>query len=247
MHDKNNRILGAGQLTASQVDLRIDEREFCRSLGVALGVELEEEGLEVRPLVWPCLVVQRGVEVALGVASSNSRAARRSSRCNSFVSGRSAGGTRVGGASPQESLLPHQLRAWANRWDGPGGGAGGADSGSAVPTGTRGSGSVTTQPQQSALCHLLSLSPGATEFSVVDTTPPLLFPPTNLSQPQLLLGYPVPTPAPHTCFHTCLRSLCCLSLCSTCARHSPYGTSSFLCSTACCPAVSSSVFSSSRS
>ncbi|CAI7865931.1 unnamed protein product [Closterium sp. NIES-54] len=149
------------------------------TVGVALGVELEEEGLEVRPLVWPCLVVQRGVEVALGVASSNSRAARRSSRCNSFVSGRSAGGTRVGGASPQESLLPHQLRAWANRWDGPGGGAGGADSGSAVPTGTRGSGSVTTQPQQSALCHLLSLSPGATEFSVVDTTPPLLFPPTG--------------------------------------------------------------------
>ncbi|CAI7755470.1 unnamed protein product [Closterium sp. NIES-53] len=31
MRDKNNRILGAGQLTASQVDLRIDEREFCRS------------------------------------------------------------------------------------------------------------------------------------------------------------------------------------------------------------------------
>ncbi|CAI7754147.1 unnamed protein product [Closterium sp. NIES-54] len=29
-------------------------------VGVALGVELEEEGLEVRPLVWPCLVVQRG-------------------------------------------------------------------------------------------------------------------------------------------------------------------------------------------
>ncbi|CAI7806992.1 unnamed protein product [Closterium sp. NIES-53] len=31
MRDENNRILGAGQLTASQVDLRIDEREFCRS------------------------------------------------------------------------------------------------------------------------------------------------------------------------------------------------------------------------
>ncbi|CAI7868079.1 unnamed protein product [Closterium sp. NIES-53] len=33
MRDENNRILGAGQLTASQVDLRIIEREFCRSRG----------------------------------------------------------------------------------------------------------------------------------------------------------------------------------------------------------------------
>ncbi|CAI7869540.1 unnamed protein product [Closterium sp. NIES-53] len=35
MRDENNRILGAGQLTASQVDLRIDEREFCRSPGIS--------------------------------------------------------------------------------------------------------------------------------------------------------------------------------------------------------------------
>ncbi|CAI7810424.1 unnamed protein product [Closterium sp. NIES-53] len=31
MRDGNNRILGAGQLTASQVDFRINERKFCRS------------------------------------------------------------------------------------------------------------------------------------------------------------------------------------------------------------------------
>ncbi|CAI7872815.1 unnamed protein product [Closterium sp. NIES-53] len=92
MRDENNRILGTGQLTASQVDLRIDERKFCKSR----------------------------------------------------------------------------------------------------------SGGVTTQPQQSALHHLLSLPPAATEFPVASTTPQLLFPLTDQSQPQLLLGSPLPAPAPHT-------------------------------------------------
>ncbi|CAI7819731.1 unnamed protein product [Closterium sp. NIES-53] len=35
MRDENNRILGAGQLTASQVDLRIDEHKFCKSPGIS--------------------------------------------------------------------------------------------------------------------------------------------------------------------------------------------------------------------
>ncbi|CAI7849128.1 unnamed protein product [Closterium sp. NIES-53] len=58
-------------------------------VGVALGVELAEEELEVRPFVQLRLVVQRVVEVALGVVNYSSRAARRSSRGNTFVSGRS--------------------------------------------------------------------------------------------------------------------------------------------------------------
>ncbi|CAI7928448.1 unnamed protein product [Closterium sp. NIES-54] len=53
-------------------------------------------------------------------------------------------------------------------------------------------------PQLSTLRHLLSLSPAATEFPVASTTPPLLFPPTDQSQPQLLPGSPLPAPATHT-------------------------------------------------
>ncbi|CAI7852506.1 unnamed protein product [Closterium sp. NIES-53] len=54
-----------------------------------------------------------------------------------------------------------------------------------------GSGGATTQLQPSALSHLLSLLPAATEFLVAGTTPPLLF-------PLLLPGSPLPAPAPHT-------------------------------------------------
>ncbi|CAI7765599.1 unnamed protein product [Closterium sp. NIES-53] len=78
-------------------------------------------------------------------------------------SGGATGGTGVGGASWQESLSPQQLREWVVRWGSPDGGA-------------RGSGGVTTQPQPSALCHLFSLPPAATEFLVAGTTPPLQFP-----------------------------------------------------------------------
>ncbi|CAI5494872.1 unnamed protein product, partial [Closterium sp. Naga37s-1] len=97
-----------------------------------------------------------------------------------------------------ESLSPQQLRDWAVHWGSPGGGAGGTGYGGAVATGAGGSGGATTQPQQSALRHLLILPPAATEFPVAGTTPPLLFPPTDQSQPQLLLGSPLPAPAPHT-------------------------------------------------
>ncbi|CAI7887636.1 unnamed protein product, partial [Closterium sp. NIES-53] len=67
------------------------------------------------------------------------------------------GGTGVGGASRQESLLPQQLHEWAVRWGSPGGGARGSSSRGAVATGARGSGGATTQPQPSAFHHLLSL------------------------------------------------------------------------------------------
>ncbi|CAI7894885.1 unnamed protein product [Closterium sp. NIES-53] len=111
--------------------------------------------------------------------------------------GGATGGTRVGGASRQESLSSQQLRAWAVRWVSPGGGAGGTSYGGAVATGARGSGGATTQPQQSLLRHLLSLSPAATKFPVGGTTPPLLFPPTDQNQPQLLPGFCLPALAPH--------------------------------------------------
>ncbi|CAI7773282.1 unnamed protein product, partial [Closterium sp. NIES-53] len=42
------------------------------------------------------------------------------------------------------------------------------------------------------------LPPAAHEFPISGTTPLLLFPPTVQSQPQLLLGSPLPAPAPHT-------------------------------------------------
>ncbi|CAI7879517.1 unnamed protein product [Closterium sp. NIES-53] len=66
-------------------------------------------------------------------------------------------------------------------------GAGGATGGTAGGTGVLG-------------VRLLSLSllPAATEFSVLGTTPLLLFPPTDHSQPQLLRGSSLPAPAPHT-------------------------------------------------
>ncbi|CAI7900096.1 unnamed protein product [Closterium sp. NIES-54] len=121
------------------------------------------------------------------------------------------GGTGVSGARRQESLSPLQLREWAVLWGSPGGGAGvtgsggavatragGTGSGGAVATGAGGSRCATTQPQSSALCHLLSLPPAATEFPVPGNTPPLLFPPTDQSQPQLLPGSLLPAPAPHT-------------------------------------------------
>ncbi|CAI7839231.1 unnamed protein product, partial [Closterium sp. NIES-53] len=109
-----------------------------------------------------------------------------------------SGGAGVSGASRQESLSPLQLCEWAVRWGSPGGGAGGTGSGGAVATGPKGFGGATTQPQPSTLRHLLSLPPATTEFPVAGTTPLLLFPPTDQSQPQLLPGSPLPAPAPHT-------------------------------------------------
>ncbi|CAI7903261.1 unnamed protein product, partial [Closterium sp. NIES-54] len=112
--------------------------------------------------------------------------------------GTTRGTTGVSGASRQESLSPLQLREWAVRWGSPGDGAGGTGSRGAVATGAGGSEGATTQLQSSELCHLLSLPPAATEFLVAGTTPPLLFPPTDQSQPQLLPGSLLPAPAPHT-------------------------------------------------
>ncbi|CAI5977020.1 unnamed protein product [Closterium sp. NIES-64] len=67
------------------------------------------------------------------------------------------------------------------------GGAGGAGAARAGGTGAAG-----------ALRHHLSLPPGATDFPVAGTTPPLLFPPADQSQPQLLPHSPLLAPAPYT-------------------------------------------------
>ncbi|CAI7787316.1 unnamed protein product [Closterium sp. NIES-53] len=111
--------------------------------------------------------------------------------------GGATGGTGVGGSRRQESLSPRQLREWAVRWGSLGGGAGGAGSRGAVPARARESGGVTTQPQLYVLRHLLSLPPATTEFLVASTTPPLMFPPTMQSQPQLLPGSPLSAHAPN--------------------------------------------------
>ncbi|CAI7829622.1 unnamed protein product [Closterium sp. NIES-54] len=111
--------------------------------------------------------------------------------------GRATGGTGVGGTRRQESLSPQHLREWAVRWGSPGGGAGSTGSGGAVATGAGGFGGATTQPQQSALSHLLGLLPAVTEFPIAGTTPLILFPPPGESQPQLLPHSPLPAPAPH--------------------------------------------------
>ncbi|CAI7787554.1 unnamed protein product [Closterium sp. NIES-53] len=122
----------------------------------------------------------------------------------SGAGGASAGGT---GARQQETLLRERLCEWAVRWGSPGGGAGRAGTagaghsctGAGGPYGpvSRGSGGATTQPQSSALHHLPSLPPAATEFPVAGTTP-LLFPPTDQSPPQLVPDSPWPAPAPYT-------------------------------------------------
>ncbi|CAI7898780.1 unnamed protein product [Closterium sp. NIES-54] len=79
------------------------------------------------------------------------------------------------------TLSSQELRAWAVRWGSPGGGARGAGTGGAVTTRAGGSRGATNKQQLSALCHLLSLS--LREPLVAGTTPPLLFPPPDQSQP----------------------------------------------------------------
>ncbi|CAI7834658.1 unnamed protein product, partial [Closterium sp. NIES-53] len=79
MRDENNRILGAGQLTASQVDLRIDERKFCRSQAIAAqhagrvgAVQRKEQGRQQQEAASGLQVaarrLQEGRLVGLGAA-----------------------------------------------------------------------------------------------------------------------------------------------------------------------------------
>ncbi|CAI7735830.1 unnamed protein product, partial [Closterium sp. NIES-53] len=123
------------------------------------------------------------------------------------------------GSCWQEPLSPERLREWAVRWGSPGGragrtgaggtggtgprgasaaglGFGGAETGSADTGGATGGTGVGGASWQDSLSP--HLPPAVTEFPVVGTTPPLLFPPPDQSQPQLLPHSPPPTPAPYT-------------------------------------------------
>ncbi|CAI7855987.1 unnamed protein product [Closterium sp. NIES-54] len=131
----------------------------------------------------------RGTRV--GGAGGTGAGGTRGAGAGGAVTGGDTGGTGVGGASP-------------------GGGAGGAGTGGAVTTGAGGAcaggscpraggfGGATTQQQPFALCHLLSLPPAVTKIPVAGTTPPLLFPSPDQSQPLLLPHSPLPAPAPYT-------------------------------------------------
>ncbi|CAI7820011.1 unnamed protein product [Closterium sp. NIES-54] len=78
------------------------------------------------------------------------------------------------------------------------GGAGGAGTARGAGGATGGTAGGTGLEVLGVRLLSLSLLPAATEFSVLGTTPLLLFPPTDHSQPQLLRGSSLPAPAPHT-------------------------------------------------
>ncbi|CAI7928579.1 unnamed protein product [Closterium sp. NIES-54] len=92
-----------------------------------------------------------------------------------------AGGAGTGGADPGGATGGTRDPS-ANRQD-PGGGGGGAGTGGAITTRAGGAGGATTQQQPTVLRHLLSLPPAITEFPVAGTTPLLLFPLPDQSQP----------------------------------------------------------------
>ncbi|CAI7787742.1 unnamed protein product [Closterium sp. NIES-53] len=128
--------------------------------------------------------------------------------------GSPGGGTRHARAAATGGTGPGRARAGvpgAGRAGGTGVGGTGANgvTGGAATVGAAAGGPVSCRQEPllperlcewapSALCHLLSLPPVATEFPVAGTTHPLLFPPTDQSQPQLLHSSPLPAPAPHT-------------------------------------------------
>ncbi|CAI7793697.1 unnamed protein product [Closterium sp. NIES-54] len=118
--------------------------------------------------------------------------------------GAGAEGARVGGFGGVGAGGPSAPRATSVRGAGTtaAGGAGGgcsrAGAGDPARPVTRGFGGATNQQQPSALRHLLSLLPAINEFPVAGTTPPLLFPPADPSQPLLLPSSPRPAPAPYT-------------------------------------------------
>ncbi|CAI7738978.1 unnamed protein product [Closterium sp. NIES-53] len=121
--------------------------------------------------------------------------------------GSPGGGAGRAGAADSESTGPGGASGGVPRvgcGGGLGGGTGGAGpvGASVVVPGVGGTGTADTRAGTGAatfcVSHLLSLPPAATEFPVAGTTPPLLFPLTDQSQPQFLPGSPLPAPAPHT-------------------------------------------------
>ncbi|CAI7736759.1 unnamed protein product [Closterium sp. NIES-53] len=116
------------------------------------------------------------------------------------------GGARAGGTGGTRGAGA----AWAGAAAGAGGATGAAGGGGAGVAGAGGAGAAdgtgiapcrpffypqplsSLPPPDSVLCQVPSLP------SSNGITPPLLCPPTDLSQPQLLPGSPLPAPAPHT-------------------------------------------------
>ncbi|CAI7803173.1 unnamed protein product [Closterium sp. NIES-54] len=121
-----------------------------------------------------------------------------------------AGGAGAGGTGGAGAAGPGGARTRAGAGGTGAGGAGAAGAGGAHAAGTGGAGAAdgtgtaprrpffysqlqsSLPPPDLVLCQVLSL-PSSTGL-----TPPLLCPPTGQSQPQLLLGSPLPAPAPHT-------------------------------------------------
>ncbi|CAI5512423.1 unnamed protein product [Closterium sp. Naga37s-1] len=79
-----------------------------------------------------------------------------------------------------------------------GAGVAGATGAGGVAGGTGGAACAGGTGATGALRHLLSLPPGATGFPMAGTTPPLLCPLADQSQPPLLPQSPLPAPAPYT-------------------------------------------------
>ncbi|CAI7769202.1 unnamed protein product, partial [Closterium sp. NIES-54] len=103
-----------------------------------------------------------------------------------------ATGARGTGAAGAGAACAGGVRAAAAGDAAGAGGTGAAGAGGAGAAAAGGAGPVC------ALRHLLGLPLAATEFLVAGTTPPLLFPPTDQSQPQLLPHSPLPGTTPYT-------------------------------------------------
>ncbi|CAI7924023.1 unnamed protein product, partial [Closterium sp. NIES-54] len=111
----------------------------------------------------------------------------------------SAGGTGgTAGAGGSGAASPGGPTGGATGAGSPTGAAGAGAGGTGGATGAGGAGAASLGGAAGALGHLLGLPPAPTEFPVAGSTPPLLFPPTDKSEPQLLPHSPLPAPPPYT-------------------------------------------------
>ncbi|CAI7788563.1 unnamed protein product [Closterium sp. NIES-54] len=129
--------------------------------------------------------------VALGVPLASA-----GGPCSGGTGGIGAGGSGAGGAGAGGRGAGGAGARGAGAGGAAAGGAGGTGAGGTGASGTRGSG----EQQSSTLHHLVSLPHVATEFPVTGTTPPLMFPPPNLSQAPLPTDSPLPDPSRYSPF-----------------------------------------------
>ncbi|CAI7867174.1 unnamed protein product [Closterium sp. NIES-54] len=134
-----------------------------------------------------------------GVAGAGGAASTGGARAAGARGAAGAGGTGAAGAGA--ASVGGAGAAAAGGATGAGGtGDAGAGAAGAGAAGARGAGVAAAGGvgPVGALRHLLGLLPTSTEFPVAGTNPPLLFPPTDQSQPRLLPHSPLPAPAPYT-------------------------------------------------